>query len=125
MKLLTKYVYSKPFGMVTHSYYAIGGAGGVVLWFRNHGKIDEQQHWGAGLEVHSRSPWPHSPHDGPLHLHCEVTGGACWHDGTSLYPTESLLPIFLADPTDHDRMMRRAEMEYVSRFVKDCENSAE
>lgn len=47
----------------------------------------------AGLEVHYRFPPEYMKGRAPTHLDCGLTGGWCWHDGTSLYATEKLLPM--------------------------------
>lgn len=44
----------------------------------------------AGLEFHHREPI--TPGDPPNQLQCHLTGGWCWHDGTSLYAQEHVWP---------------------------------
>lgn len=44
----------------------------------------------AGLEFHSIYP---KGDYAPDHVNCPLTGGRCWHDGTSLYASETLWPL--------------------------------
>ena len=44
----------------------------------------------CGLEFHSIYP---RGEDAPDHIDCPVTGGRCWHEGTSLYAMETLWPM--------------------------------
>ena len=44
-----------------------------------------------GVEKHSRSG-----EGEPHHTDCQFTGGNCWHDGSSLYAREHVMPLFLA-----------------------------
>lgn len=47
----------------------------------------------AGLEVHYRQPPGYMSDRAPSHHQCEAIGRVpCWHDGTSLYAEETLLP---------------------------------
>lgn len=44
----------------------------------------------AGLEYHSIYP---QRDIAPDHINCPITGGRCWHDGTSLYAMDHLWPM--------------------------------
>lgn len=41
----------------------------------------------AGLEIHS-----YTGEGAPSQIDCSLTGGRCWHDGTSCYAMETLWP---------------------------------
>ena len=66
----------------------------------------------AGLEIHS-----YTGEGAPSHVDCPLTGGRCWHDGTSHYATETLWPmiqIYLKDG-DHLKIFNLLESEADSR----------
>ena len=72
----------------------------------------------CALEVHRCSPAPYQQGAAPHHIDCPVTGGRCWHDGTSLYASETLWPTFeqWLREGDHAAIFRTLELEYDSRF---------
>lgn len=39
--------------------------------------------WGGGLEMHWAAPPEHRQNEAPDYLDCPMTGGRCWHGGTS------------------------------------------
>lgn len=102
-----KYTYTSPFGTPRHVWTIVSAAGGVTF----HVSEYKQDSASCGLEFHSSAP-----RDGqaPNHLDCEVTGGRCWHDGTSLYAEESVWPIV-------QPMLRRGQHEEIFR-VLECEH---
>jgi len=57
----------------------------------------------AGLEIHYRIPPEYMEDRAPTHIDCQLTGGWCWHDGTSLYATETLLPM-IKDATPEEAL---------------------
>lgn len=64
----------------------------------------------CGLELHSIYP---KGDDAPDHIDCPLTGGRCWHDGTSLYASETLWPHiqpYLRDG-DHETIFKILERE--------------
>jgi hypothetical protein len=78
-----KYTWSKPLGSVHHRWELVCAQGAI------HFSASLTQGYGttAGLEFH------HLTGEGaPDHVNCPLTGGRCWHDGTSLYAMESLWP---------------------------------
>ena len=51
---------------------------------------------------------------------CPLTGGQCWHDGTSMYARETVWPraeIYLRNG-DHDGIFRMLEREYELHFER-------
>jgi hypothetical protein len=91
------------FGTWEYSYELIGQYGGVHLHVSGPHKYDGSEHWSAGLEMHSRTPigGEDSP---PSHDHCWLLKCPCWHDGTSSYAQEHVLPMVLAE--DHASVFR-------------------
>lgn len=105
-----------PWGSASHRWELRGPDGGIHF----HVTIQKDAKYPpySGLEIHRCAPAEYQKGDAPHHLDCPVTGGRCWHDGTSLYATETLWPMFsvwLADG-DHDSIFRRLEREYDERF---------
>lgn len=98
---------------ICHTYILEGEKGGAHFWARTRSDAEGPRHYG-GLEFHSRIG------DGaPDHHACWVTGSACWHDGTSLYAEENLIPRWLAarDQDDHhEQMDQRLIYEYRRYF---------
>ena len=73
---------------------------------------------GCGLEVHRCAPAHSQRGEAPHHIDCPVTGGRCWHDGTSLYASETLWPMFeqWLREGDHASIFRALEGEYNGHF---------
>lgn len=87
-----KYTYAKPFDFEKHNWELVGPYGGVSF----HASFsDDAQEASAGLEFHHTEACGYRPETAPDHINCYLTGGACWHDGTSLYASETLWPKIL------------------------------
>lgn len=99
------YKWSKPFGHVSHQWELRSEHGGVHFHIS---VVPDSQHQSAGLEFHRVVG------DGaPDHIDCFLTGGRCWHDGTSMYATDFLWPtikMYLEDG-DHEAVFRTLERE--------------
>lgn len=81
-----------------HTWWIKGPHGGVHIWARL-SKLDGwPTEWIGGVECHwaecpdNGTGW-HKP-DAPSHSDCWLLGGQCWHDGTSLYFSERIAPLF-------------------------------
>lgn len=72
----------------------------------------------CGLERHSI--YPVRDH-APDHINCPITGGRCWHDGTSLYASETLWPRIepLLRAGDHEAIFQILEREALELAPKD------
>lgn len=72
----------------------------------------------CGLEIHRCAPSPYQQGGAPHHINCPITGGRCWHDGTSLYASETLWPMIEGwlRLGDHTSIFRTLEGEYNDRF---------
>jgi hypothetical protein len=66
---------------------------------------DEPETYNAGLEVHRRTPQAGPPTADD----CLILKAPCWHDGTTVYAEEKLLPLF--DPSNHDRIWQALTIE--------------
>lgn len=77
----------------------IGPDGGCEFHFTCHN--EEARRYGEGaitpggfechFKAHSRPDY-YAEHEKPHRTDCSVTGGDCWHDGTSLWASEHWLP---------------------------------
>lgn len=115
-----EYRYAPRFGNPEHIWTVTGGRGAIHFHVTDLGKdYKHGDRYGGGLEVHSRQPFGNSD-DAPSHEKCWLLGGPCWHDGTSLYAQETLIPFWLAAPTDHERIFRLLEREYRERFIAEA-----
>lgn len=99
----------------------VGPDGGCEFHFTCNN--EEQRRYGEGaitaggfechFKAHSR---PDYYHDHGAHRHdCEITGGDCWHDGTSLWASEHWLP-GMADG-GQDWVWRELERAYRERIT--------
>lgn len=110
-----KYIWTKPFSYIRHHWELRGPRGGVHF----HASImDGRAHDAScGLEFH-HSFDPTNGQQAPHHINCPVTGGQCWHEGTSLYASERVWPMvsdYLKDG-DHEMIFRLLEGEYNGHF---------
>lgn len=107
-----KYTYTKPFGSPRHNWELVGPAGAIHF----HATLTENYPATAGLEFHHATA-PRA-NEAPSQLNCPLTGGRCWHDGMSIYATETLWPRIerLLRDGDHDAVFAILEREYDERF---------
>lgn len=111
-----KYTWTKPFGSVRHHWELRSAKGGVHF----HVSLTDGYGASCGLEFHSLSP---RGDDAPDHIDCPITGGRCWHDGTSLYATDHLWPLIegYLKRGEHDQIFRILEREHDDRLSPRCE----
>lgn len=109
-----KYVWSKPFTAVRHEWSLVGPTMAISFHVSVHDGHDDT----AGLELHYFAPPDYMRDSAPSHIDCPYTGGRCWHDGTSLYATETLWPRFkgLLENGDHEQIFRALEREVTNRM---------
>jgi hypothetical protein len=107
-----KYTWTNLFGSVQHDWRFSGLKGGLNF----HASVGPGRNPSCGLEFHSTTPLREDT--APDHLNCPVTGGRCWHDGTSLYATEHCWPIIESylRSGSHDLIFKFLEHEADSRF---------
>ena len=117
-----KFEWAERFGHPTFMYIVVGRDGGLHLSITDYGEEHGKKYgdrYSGGLEMHSRTATDDRP---PDHTDCWVTGGLCWHDGTSLYVSETVIPLWLAgDPFDMSFWRNWMVGEADSRFNRDAE----
>lgn len=120
-----KYEWTRPFDQVRHQWSLRGPKGGisfhVSLW---EGK-DAEKHdrFGgptAGLEFHHGYD-PTGGQEAAHHAQCWLLKGPCWHDGTSLYASETLWPMIRATMPDHRAILAMLEHEYTRHFEREVQ----
>lgn len=110
------------FGEWERRYVVEGRDGACEFWCRTTPKVVTDAVGGrefyGGFELHRASP---SDGDGPPdHGRCSaLSDRACWHDGTSSYASEVLIPRWQRDPENHEAVFRTLVAEYRTRFAKE------
>jgi hypothetical protein len=112
-----KYEWSKPFSSVRHNWSLRGPRGGINF----HASITDNGDYdpSCGLEFH-RDFDPTNGHQAAHHKNCWLTGGKCWHEGTSLYASEHVWPYVkhCLRTGDHEAIFRFLEGEYNNHFAQ-------
>lgn len=107
------------FGSPFYVYFVVGAHGAIHFWVTDHGEEYSQKYdverYSGGLEIHYRHPPDYMAGDAPSQERCWLLNAPCWHDGTSLYASESLIPRWLIDQS-HDAIKRMLEREYEQQF---------
>lgn len=118
-----KYTYSKPFNSPRHNWEMVGPNGAIHF----HASLTPGHPPSCGLEIHYCSPPDYMKGRAPSHVDCKLTGGRCWHDGTSLYASEDLWPRFnrYLNACDHESIFKALESEYENRFEGDAATATE
>lgn len=101
-----KYTYSMPWGSPRHMWELVGPDGGIHF----HVTLVKDYSPSCGLEFHHANK---QRDEAPSQLECWLTGGRCWHDGTSSYASElwPLIQMYLKDGK-HEEVFRILEHEY-------------
>lgn len=112
-----KYTFTPaPWGNARHCWELRGPEGGIHF----HASISKDGAYppACGLEIHRSAPARFQQGEAPDHIDCPVTGGRCWHDGTSLYASETLWPMFEGwlRLGDHAAVFSALEREYDNYF---------
>lgn len=114
-----KYTYCPWHGTARHSWETVTDVGAVHFHVSFYNADAEP---GCGLEFHHGDALAakHWPGEAPHHMDCPLTGGRCWHDGTSLYAQETIWPSVKSSLSvgDHDAVFRLLELECNRRFDK-------
>lgn len=110
-----KYTYSRPFGSPRHMWEILGPEGGVHFTASFYREGEEPS---CGLEFHHTRASGYRCDEAPDHTKCFLTGEPCWHDGTSLYASETVWPSVkhMLRDGDHESVFRALEYEYDLRF---------
>lgn len=117
LKARFRYHYSCSFRSgysLTHSYVVEGSKGAMELRIMQFGNSDCAE-FSAGLEMHSATPmYGDNP---PDHGQCQaVSMRPCWHDGTSSYAMDKLLPMWKASNANLVDTFQMVVTEYEKRF---------
>jgi hypothetical protein len=111
-----KYTWTHPFTGTRHIWELVGPQGAIHF----HVSIQDDKSYepSAGLEFHHVDGHPDYKGEAPHHLNCPLTGGRCWHDGTSLYASEHLWPLVegYLRCGEHRQIFDILEQEYVQHF---------
>lgn len=106
-----KYTWTKSFSYVSHRWELVCADGAIHF----HATISPEGQASCGLEFH------HLKGEGaPDHVNCPLTGGRCWHDGTSLYASETVWPSiepYLARG-EHEQIFKTLEYEARIHFER-------
>lgn len=113
-----KYTFSRPFGSGRHVWQVVGPVGAVH--FHASMPVGQMHEAACGLEFHHTRASGVHPDEAPHFTRCEITGEPCWHDGTSLYASETLWPKIkpCLESGNHDAVFTLLEAEYESRFER-------
>lgn len=124
-KYRSKYELQDRYGSWQHVWTVIGRHGAIHFHVSDMGEETANKHgldrYSGGLEVHYRVPPDYMAEDAPSQDNCWLIGCPCWHDGTSLYASEYLIPLWLCDPHNHKRMFEILQREYEDRFAPKAE----
>ena len=106
-----KYTWIRRFETIYHRWELVCGEGGLHLSV----SLFRDSEPGCGLEFHSVTQ---RGDDAPDHVDCPLTGGRCWHDGTSLYARETVWPEVESHLRrgDHDQIFKLLEYEATRHF---------
>ena len=99
-----QYTLTRSFGTWQHRYLIECRYGATEFWVSEYDKdgVMAGHEPQSGLESHFRQPPDYMAEHAPSHPECHALKAPCWHDGTSLYAQENLLPLWRE---------RRSEME--------------
>lgn len=102
-----KYTWENPFSSVRHDWRFVGPLGGLNF----HVSITEGYDDSCGVEYHHTDACRSYTNEAPHHVNCPLTGGRCWHDGTSLYASEHVWPVV-------QTMLRKGDHAAIFRYLE-------
>ena len=101
-KYKKEYIMSFPYGnKASHMWTILGAQGGKHLsisGYEREGLVS----YSGGLETHWRHPPDHMRDEAPADDKCFLLHQPCWHDGTSLYVSERIIPMIEGSLNSHD-----------------------
>jgi hypothetical protein len=119
-KYTSRYVYQMRFLRPEHSWELVGRCGGLHLHIQDSGDEHAAKYgdrYSGGLEIHYRQPPDFMRDNAPSHSPCWLLHCPCWHDGTSLYVSERIIPMWNGGRMTPDEMFRFLEREADERFL--------
>lgn len=114
-----KYTWARRGDWVIHRWELVGPYGAMHFSAQVHdASSGERYEASCGLETHYATAPEYMRGQAPSQTDCPLTGGWCWHDGTSLYASETLWPEFeqYLAAGNHDAVFRTLEYEATRRF---------
>jgi hypothetical protein len=75
-------------GTIYHSWFLVGPQGAVHVHIAQSDKFEG----GGGIECHWNEYRPEFAR-APDHLECQVTKRPCWHDGSSMFVSDHIMPM--------------------------------
>lgn len=111
-----KYTYTPDScGIIRHVWETVGPRGAVhftVLFYKTENAPS------CSIEFHHFEAGDFFTNRAPDYLDCRLTGGRCWHDGSSTYAFEKIWPQIspCLECGDHGAILRLLEHEYNKRF---------
>ena len=118
------YKYQNRFGnKYEHIWHVVGQHGGMHLHIDSY-EFEGKVEFTGGLETHWRKPPEYMENTAPHHDNCWLLKCPCWHDGTSLYVQETIIPRWIHrlesdegfTTKDHERMFEFLGHEMDERF---------
>lgn len=94
MKYRKEYKMTFPYGTRPHHCWSIVGRHGAKhLHINGYDAMNSRIEFCGGLETHWRVPPEYMANQAPSQDKCWLLNQPCWHDGTSLYVSESIIPM--------------------------------
>lgn len=125
MKYRKEYKMNWPYGgnKPHHTWSIIGRHGAKHLDISGY-ELNGILNFSGGLETHWRNPPEYMANDAPSQDKCWLLGQPCWHDGTSSYVSDYIIPMIEHSlrsdagltSYDHDRIFTLLEREMVETF---------
>ncbi len=112
-----KYTWQRHWKCTKHQWSFRGPDGGIHLHVSIMDDDAKFPDPSCGLEFHHHRQ-PYSELEASHHSTCWLTGQPCWHDGTSLYASETVWPRvkFMLERGDHADIFRYLESIYFEHF---------
>ena len=115
-------------GRVQIRMQVVGSDGGVEFVFNCYpeplSRYEESSWQASGFEYHWKrhsKPDYFKDEDEAPHNDCTITGGECWHDGTSLWASEHWMPLYRA--IGPEATFEHLEAQYRKTFEAQPEDS--
>lgn len=99
----------------TNIWACIGPEFAMHIHITDRGAEDQFSRYYGGLEFHYRTAPDYLSDKAPSHTDCWLLKAPCWHDGTSVYASEVIIPFWEMDPTNNERMFDFLKREYQRR----------
>lgn len=122
-----EYKMTYPYGDKPHHCWSIVGRHGAVHLHISSYELNGAVYFSGGLEFHHRAPPDYMRDDCPSHNKCWLLEQPCWHDRTSLYVSEKIIPMIEhalrsdrgMDEADHRTIFSVLESEMKSTWPID------